>query len=90
VSRALLRALVVAVAALSGCATISVYDYQPKPLPAGSQPLAAVGSPTAFPPSGFPPSGFPPGPMPPGAQQPAAPVSPTRITPTGAPQDGGS
>jgi len=42
VSRALLRVLVVAVAALSGCATISVYDYQPKPLPAGSQPLAVV------------------------------------------------
>jgi len=63
--------------------------------PAGPQPLAAVGSPTAFPPSGFPSSGFPssgfpPGPLPPGAQPPAAPVSPTRITPTGAPQDGGS
>ena len=35
-------ALFAAVAMLSGCATIDVYNYQPKPLPAGSQPLAVV------------------------------------------------
>ncbi|HEX9101223.1 MAG TPA: hypothetical protein VF997_03410, partial [Polyangia bacterium] len=38
------RALVVSVAALAlaGCATIDVYHYQARPLPAGSQPLAVV------------------------------------------------
>ncbi len=36
------RALLVAVAALAGCATIDVYHYEPKPLPAGSQPLAVA------------------------------------------------
>ncbi len=36
------RALLIAVAALAGCATIDVYHYQPRPLPAGSQPLAVV------------------------------------------------
>ena len=35
-------ALVLALAALGGCATIDIYHYQPKPLPAGSQPLAVV------------------------------------------------
>ncbi len=28
--------------AVAGCATIDVYHYEPKPLPAGSQPLAVV------------------------------------------------
>ena len=37
-----MRALVVAVAMLAGCATIDVYHYQPRALPAGSQPLAVV------------------------------------------------
>ena len=39
-----MRALVVTALALAlaGCATIDVYHYQPKPLPAGSQPLAVV------------------------------------------------
>ncbi len=30
------------VALLAGCATIDVYHYQPRPLPAGAQPLAVV------------------------------------------------
>ncbi len=37
-----MRALVVALAALAGCATIDVYHYEPRALPAGSQPLAVV------------------------------------------------
>ena len=28
--------------AIGGCATVDVYQYQPKPLPTGSQPLAVV------------------------------------------------
>jgi hypothetical protein len=36
------RALVLALAALAGCATIDVYHYQARPLPAGSEPLAVV------------------------------------------------
>ncbi len=36
------RLLALALAALSGCATIDVYHWDPKPLPAGSQPLALV------------------------------------------------
>lgn len=36
------RLLLVAVAALAGCATIDVYHYEARPLPAGSQPLAVV------------------------------------------------
>jgi hypothetical protein len=28
--------------AIGGCATVDIYQYQPKPLPAGSQPLAVV------------------------------------------------
>jgi hypothetical protein len=36
------RALILGLAALAGCATIDVYNYSPKPLPAGSQPLAVV------------------------------------------------
>ena len=36
------RALLVAVAALTGCATIDVYHYEARPLPAGSEPLAVV------------------------------------------------
>lgn len=36
------RLIVAAVAALAGCATIDVYQYEPRPLPAGSQPLAVV------------------------------------------------
>jgi hypothetical protein len=36
------RLLIVALAALSGCATIDVYHYQARPLPAGSEPLAVV------------------------------------------------
>lgn len=41
-SRAVTRALVVAALTLAGCATIDVYHYQARPLPAGSQPLAVV------------------------------------------------
>jgi hypothetical protein len=36
------RALLVAAAALAGCATIDVYHYEARPLPAGSQALAVV------------------------------------------------
>lgn len=36
------RLLVVALAALAGCATIDVYHYQARPLPPGSEPLAVV------------------------------------------------
>jgi hypothetical protein len=36
------RAWLIAVAALAGCATIDVYHYEARPLPAGSQPLAVV------------------------------------------------
>jgi len=37
------RAAALALAlAVGGCATIDVYQYQPKPLPNGSQPLAVV------------------------------------------------
>jgi hypothetical protein len=36
------RALVLALAALAGCATIDVYHYEPRALPTGSQPLAVV------------------------------------------------
>jgi hypothetical protein len=36
------RLLIVALAALAGCATIDVYHYQARPLPAGSEPLAVV------------------------------------------------
>ena len=36
------RVLVLAIAALAGCATIDVYHYQARPLPAGSEPLAVV------------------------------------------------
>jgi hypothetical protein len=35
------RALVV-LALLAGCATVDIYDYRPKPLPSGKEPLAAV------------------------------------------------
>jgi hypothetical protein len=28
--------------ALSGCATVDMYSYQPRPLPSGTEPLAAV------------------------------------------------
>jgi len=35
-------ALLAAVVAVTGCATVDVYSYQPKPLPPGSQPLAVV------------------------------------------------
>jgi hypothetical protein len=41
--RAALVAVAIAVAVFAaGCATIDIYDYQPRPLPAGSQPLAVV------------------------------------------------
>jgi hypothetical protein len=36
------RVVLVALAALAGCATIDVYHYQARPLPAGSEPLAVV------------------------------------------------
>jgi len=36
------RLMIVALAALAGCATIDVYHYQARPLPAGSEPLAVV------------------------------------------------
>lgn len=38
------RAWAVAALALAGCATIDVYHYEPRPLPAGAQPLAVVSS----------------------------------------------
>jgi hypothetical protein len=34
--------LVLALALVGGCATVDIYQYQPKPLPPGSQPLAVV------------------------------------------------
>jgi hypothetical protein len=34
--------LVLAFALVSGCATVDIYHYQPKPLPPGSQPLAVI------------------------------------------------
>lgn len=39
-----MRAALAAVVALAGCATVDVYDWSPRPLPAGSQPLAVVAS----------------------------------------------
>ena len=36
------RALLLAFAALAGCATVDIYHYEPRVLPAGSQPLAVV------------------------------------------------
>lgn len=35
-------AVLATVLALAGCATVDVYDWQPRPLPQGSQPLAVV------------------------------------------------
>jgi hypothetical protein len=36
------RLVVAMIALVAGCATIDIYQYQPRPLPAGSQPLAVV------------------------------------------------
>jgi hypothetical protein len=41
-ARGLIVAAFGALVAFGGCATIDVYHYEPKPLPAGSQPLAVV------------------------------------------------
>lgn len=35
-------ALATALAALAGCASVHIYDYNPKPLPSGAHPLAVV------------------------------------------------
>jgi hypothetical protein len=36
------KPLALALLAMTGCATVDIYNYQPKPLPEGSQPLAIV------------------------------------------------